>query len=79
VNETVFLVPVIDVVTRVCETIAVTAPNECAAVHEVLRNAAHLRHTGGAIERVELSEQSCVKRDVWHERYRTSKLTEAVR
>jgi hypothetical protein len=71
-----YLVPTIDVITRQCETIAVAAPNECAAVSEVLRTAPNLRFTGGAIE---LSEQSCVKHDVWHERYRTSKLTEAVR
>ena len=52
-------------ITRACETIAVTAPNECAAVVEVLRNAAHLRWTGGAVERVELNEENSVVRDIW--------------
>jgi hypothetical protein len=73
-----FLVPVVDAQTRMCETIAVAAPSEAAAVHEVLRNAAHLRYTGGTIERVELNEELSVKRDVWHERWRPG-LKEAAR
>jgi hypothetical protein len=68
-----FLVPVVDVNTLACDTIGVVAPSEAAAVWEVLRNAAHLRYTGGAIERVELNEETNVTRDVWHERWRPTK------
>jgi hypothetical protein len=65
-----FLVPVVDVRTLACDTIAVAAPSEAAAVWEVLRHAAHLRYTGGQVERVELDEATSVTRDVWHERWR---------
>jgi hypothetical protein len=73
-----FLVPVVDVNTLACETIAVAAPSEAAAVWEVLRNAAHLRYTGGAIERVELMPEKSVARDVWADRWRP-RLKETVR
>jgi hypothetical protein len=74
-----FLVPVVDVRSLECETIAVAAPSVAAAVWEVLRNAAHLRYTGGTIERVELIEENSVNRDVWHERYRAAKSKEGAR
>jgi hypothetical protein len=73
-----FLVPVVDVNTLACETIAVAASSEAAAVWEVLRNAAHLRYTGGAIERCGLTEENSVMRDVWRERWRP-KLKEGAR
>ena len=62
-TDSLYLVPVVDVITRACETIAVSAPNESAAVVEVLRIAAHLRWTAGTIERVELNraEQRCAR------------------
>jgi hypothetical protein len=74
-----FLVSVFDVNTLACDTIAVAAPSEAVAVWEVLRNAAHLRFTGGTIERVELIEENSVNRDVWHERYRPAKSKEGAR
>jgi hypothetical protein len=73
-----FLVPVFDVNTLACNTIAVAAPSEAAAVWEVLRNAAHLRYTGGAIERCELTEENSVVRDVWVDR-RSARQKEAAR
>jgi hypothetical protein len=74
-----YLVPVVDVRTLACETIAVAAPSDAAAVWEVLRNAAHLRYTGGAVERVEVNEEFTVKRDVWNDLYRQAKLKETSR
>jgi hypothetical protein len=65
-----FLVPTFDVNTLACETIAVAASCEAAAVWAVLRSAANLRYTGGAIERVEPRPEFDVPRDVWHERWR---------
>jgi hypothetical protein len=47
-----FLVPTFDPRSLVCTTIAVSAPNECAAVWEALHRSPSLRYTGGAIERV---------------------------
>ncbi len=72
-----FLVPVLDAITRECTTVAVSAPSEAAAVHEVLRNAANLRFTGGTIERVEVNEENSVVRDIWHERHRPAHLARA--
>jgi hypothetical protein len=74
-----FLVPTFDPRTLECSTVAVSAPNECAAVWEVLRNSAQLRYTGGAVERVELKPEFDVVRDVWAERHRPARLRENVR
>jgi hypothetical protein len=65
-----YLVPVVDVNTLACDTIAIAAPSEAAAVQEVLRAAPMLRYTGGPIARVELNEDNSIHRDVWHERWR---------
>jgi hypothetical protein len=76
-SEPLFLVPVFDVNTLACETIAVAASCEAAAVWAVLRSAANLRFTGGAIERCEeLTEENSVVRDIWHERWRPARLRE---
>jgi hypothetical protein len=72
-SEPMFLVPVFDATTLACETIAVAACSEPAAVWEVLGSAANLRFTGGAIERVELKPEFNVVRDVWSERHRLAK------
>jgi hypothetical protein len=72
-SEPMFLVPVFDATTLACETIAVVASCEAAAVWTALRHAAHLRYTGGAIERVELRPELNVVRDVWSERHRLAK------
>jgi hypothetical protein len=66
-----FLIPVFDANTLECKTIAVVADCEAAAVWEVLRNAAHLRYTGGAIERVEVNEAMSVTFDPWADRHRS--------
>jgi hypothetical protein len=65
-----YLVPVVDVNTLACDTIAVAASSEAAAVQEVLRAAPMLRYTGGVIGRVESNEEFNVVRDVWSERWR---------
>ena len=68
-----FLVPTVDIYSLTCETVAVVAPSEAAAVWAVLRSAANLRFTGGQVEQVEINEQSCVKRDVWRSAKETSR------
>jgi uncharacterized membrane-anchored protein len=73
-----YLVPVFDVTTLACETVAVAASCEAAAVWAVLRNSAQLRYTGGVIERIELNEETNVTRDIWHERWRPARLREKV-
>jgi hypothetical protein len=73
-----FLVPVVDLNTLACDTICVAATSESGAVWEVLRNAAHLRYTGGQIERCELTEENSVVRDVWVDR-RPARQKEAAR
>jgi hypothetical protein len=72
-SELTFLVPVFDVNTLACETIAVAASCEAAAVWAVLRSATNLRFTGGAIERIERRPEFEVARDVWSERHRLAK------
>jgi hypothetical protein len=74
-----YLVPVVDVYTLACDTIAVAAPSEAMAVWEVLRAAPMLRYTGGPIERVELNEDNSTQRDVWHARYLPTRLKENAR
>jgi hypothetical protein len=75
--DSLYLVPVFDVNTLACHTIAVAAPSEAAAVWAVLRNAAQLRHTGGKVERVvEVNEAMSVKHDVWGKRYQPARLKE---
>ena len=74
-----YLVPVFDVTTLACETIAVAAPSEAAAVWAVLRSAANLRFTGGQVERVELKPEFDVVRDVWAERWRPAPQMERAR
>jgi hypothetical protein len=74
--DSLYLVPVFDARSLQCTTVAVSAPNECAAVWEVLRNAANLRFTGGAIERVEVNPEMSVKHDVWGKRYQPARLKE---
>jgi hypothetical protein len=72
-----FLVPVFDLRSLECDTIAVVAPSEAAAVWEVLRHSPSLRYSGGAIERCEeLTEENSVVRDIWHERWRPARLRE---
>jgi hypothetical protein len=73
-----YLVPVYDVNTLACDTIAVAAPSEAAAVQEVLRAAPMLRYTGGTIGRCELTEKNSVVRDVWVDR-RPARQKETVR
>lgn len=74
-----YLVPVFDVTTLACETVAVAASCEAAAVWAVLRSAANLRFTGGQVERIELNEETNVTRDIWHERWRPANSKEIVR
>jgi hypothetical protein len=68
-----FLVPTFDLRSLECGTVAVSAPNESAAVWEALRHSPSLRYTGGPIERVELNEETNVTRDIWHERWRPAR------
>ena len=71
------LVPTFDPRSLECTTVAVSAPNECAAVWEVLGHSPSLRYSGGAIERCEeLTEENSVVRDIWHERWRPARLRE---
>jgi hypothetical protein len=74
-----YLVPVFDVNTLACETIAVAASCEAAAVWAVLRSAANLRFTGGQVGRVELKPEFDVVRDVWADRWRPMKQREMTR
>jgi hypothetical protein len=76
-SEPTFLVPVFDVQTLECMTVAVSAPNESEAVFEALHRSPSLRCTGGTIERIELTEENSVKRDGWHERYRPTRAVHA--
>jgi hypothetical protein len=69
-----YLVPTFDPRTRECTTVAVSAPNECAAVWQALYHSPALRYTGGAIERVEPRPEFDVVRDVWSERWRACEL-----
>jgi hypothetical protein len=71
-----YLVPVFDARSLKCATIGVSAPHECEAVYRVLRNAAQLRYTGGAIERVEVNEATAVAFDPWADRHRPARLKE---
>jgi hypothetical protein len=73
-----FLVPTVDLRSLECSTVAVSAPNECAAVWAVLRNSAQLRYTGGTVERVEPRPEFDVVRDVWAERWWPARLREKV-
>jgi hypothetical protein len=68
--DSLFLVPTVDLHTLECSTVAVSAPNECAAVWEVLHRSPSLRYTGGAVELVEPRPEFDVVRDVWAERWR---------
>jgi hypothetical protein len=72
-----FLIPVFDVNTLVCQSIAVVADCEAAAVWAVLRNAANLRYTGGTIERVVVNEEMSVTFDPWADRHRPERLKES--
>jgi hypothetical protein len=65
-----FLVPVYDIYSRECTTLAVKAACASAAVWEALHNSPVLRFAGGPVERCELTEENSVVRDVWHERWR---------
>jgi hypothetical protein len=76
-SEPTFLVPVFDAHSLACQTIAVEAPSEAAALWAALRHAPHLRYTGGAVERCGLTEENSVVRDVWVDR-RPAKQREAV-
>jgi hypothetical protein len=78
-SEPMFLVPVFDMNTLACQTIAVAASCEAAAVGAVLRNAAQLRYTGGKVERVEVNPETTVANDPWAERYKPARLKENVR
>jgi hypothetical protein len=69
-----YLVPTFDLRSLECTTVAVSAPNECAAVWAVLRNSAQLRYTGGAVERIEIDPERSVAWDSWAERYRPARL-----
>jgi hypothetical protein len=62
--------------TLACDTIVVAAPSEAAAVWAVLRNAAHLRYTGGTIEGVEVDPEMSVTWDPWAKRYLPERLKE---
>jgi hypothetical protein len=75
-SEPIFLVPVFDARSLQCTTVAVAAPSEAAAVWEVLRNAANLRFTGGAIERVVVDPATAVAWDPWAERHKPARLKE---
>ena len=74
-----FLVPTVDIYSLTCETVAVVAPSEAAAVWAVLRSAANLRFTGGQVERVELKPEFDVVRDVWADRWRPARQKENAR
>jgi hypothetical protein len=74
-----YLVPVFDLFSLECSTVAVSAPNECAAVWEALHHSPSLRYTGAAIERVEPRPEFDVVRDVWAERWRPARQKENVR
>ena len=78
-SDPLFLVPVFDATTLACETIAVAASCEAAAVWAVLRSAANLRFTGGQVERVELKPEFDVVRDVWADRWRPARQKENAR
>jgi hypothetical protein len=68
-----FLVPVFDLFSLECSTVAVSAPNECAAVWQALHHSPSLRYTGGKIERIEIDPEMSVARDVWDERWRPAR------
>ena len=74
-----YLVPTFDLRSLECDTIAVAAPSEAAAVWEVLRHSPSLRYTGGTVERVELKPEFDVVRDVWAERWRPARQKETAR
>jgi hypothetical protein len=78
-SESMFLVPVFDATTLACETVAVAASCEAAAVWAVLRSAANLRFTGGVIEHIEVNPEMSVARDVWDERWRPARQKETAR
>ena len=74
-----YLVPVFDLFSLECSTVAVSAPNECAAAWKVLHHSPSLRYTRGVIERIELDEATNVTRDIWHERWRPARQKETAR
>jgi hypothetical protein len=76
--QALFAVPVVDVHSRECDTIAVAASCEAEAVFIALRHAANLRFTGGKIERIEVDPEMSVAWDPWAERYRPARLRENV-
>jgi hypothetical protein len=65
-----FLVPVFDIGSLQCTTVAVSAASECAAVWEALHRSPSLRFTGGSIERVVVDPEMSVTFDPWADRHR---------
>jgi hypothetical protein len=76
--QALFAVPVVDVHSLECDTIAVAAACEAEAVFIALRHAANLRFTGGEIVRCEVPAEDAIVRDIWHERWRPARLREKV-
>jgi hypothetical protein len=74
-----FLVPTFDPRTLQCTTVAVSAPDECAAVWVALHRSPSLRYTGGTIERVVVNPEMSVAFDPWADRHRPARQKEGVR
>jgi hypothetical protein len=75
-TQALFAVPVVDVRSLQCDTIAVGASCEAEAVWIALRHAAQLRYTGGKIERIEVNPEMSVTWDPWAKRYLPERLKE---
>jgi hypothetical protein len=77
-SDHLYLVPTFDPRTLQCTTVAVSAPNECAAVYEALHRSPSLRFTGGEITRV-VVDPNGTPFDPWADRHRPAQLKEGAR
>jgi hypothetical protein len=75
-SDSVYLVPVFDIGSLQCTTVAVSAASECAAVWEALHCSPSLRYTGGKVELVEADPATAVAFDPWADRHKPERLKE---